>query len=237
MFLAGANFALHFQWIRGRVGVALKDPEFRTYCGILLGGTFFIVVNLLLHKAYGLVDAIRLAAFQVVSVVTTTGYATADYDIWPHFSKALLFVAMFVGGCAGSTGGSVKVVRILIVLRKIAVDLRRMVRPHAVLPLHVGTRTIPDNVVSAVTTFFVLFLLLFAIGGLGLTMMGMDPESSFSASAACLGNIGPGFGSVGPVMNYAHLAAPAKLLLAALMIVGRLELYTVLVLIFLRRWA
>jgi trk system potassium uptake protein TrkH len=138
MFLAGANFALHFQWIRGKVGIALKDPEFRTYFGVLVGGMLFIVVNLVLHKTYGLVEAFRLAAFQVVSVITTTGFATADYDLWPHFSKALLFVAMFVGGCAGSTGGSVKVVRILIVLRKIAVDLRRMVRPHAVLPLHVG---------------------------------------------------------------------------------------------------
>ncbi len=236
MFVAGANFALHFQWIRGKVGVALRDPEFRTYVGVLVGGSILIGVNLVLNKTCGLYEALRLAAFQLTSVVTTTGFATTDYDVWPHFSRALLFVAMFVGGCAGSTGGSVKVVRILIVLRKIAVDLRRMVRPHAVLPLKIGARTIPESVVSSVITFFVLFLLLFAIGGLSLTMMGIDPESSFSASASCLGNIGPGFGTVGPTMNYAHLPAAAKLLLAALMIVGRLELYTVLVIVFLRRW-
>ena len=171
----------------------------------------------------------------MTSIMTTTGFATADFDAWPHFSCAFLFLVMFVGGCAGSTGGSVKVVRILIVTKKIAVDLKRLVRPHAVLPLRVGD-AIPDDVVSAVTTFFVLFLVLFAAGGLALTMMGLDPESAFSASAACLGNIGPGFGSVGPTMTYAPLPAAAKLMLAVLMIVGRLELYTVLVLLFLKRW-
>jgi trk system potassium uptake protein TrkH len=178
-----------------------------------------------------------MGAFQVTTMVTTTGFATADFDAWPHFSKALLFLMMFVGGCAGSTGGSVKVVRIFIIFRKIGVDLKQMVRPHAVLPLKVGARVIPDDVVSAVTTFFVLFLLLFASGGMVLAMMGLDPESAFSASAACLGNIGPGFGAVGPTMNYAGLPALGKLILAALMVIGRLELYTVLVLLFLRRWA
>lgn len=237
MLLAGANFALHFKWIRGKVGTVLRDPEFRLYAGVLVGGAVVIAANLLLHQRYDAGDALRLGAFQVASIVTTTGFATADFDAWPYFSKALLFVMMFIGGCSGSTGGSVKVVRVLIVIRKISVDLRRMVRPHAVLPLRVGKRTIPDGVVSAVTTFFVLFLLLFVAGGLILTVMGLDPESSFSASAACLGNIGPGFGTVGPTLNYSQLPGASKLVLAGLMIVGRLELYTVLVLLFLKRWA
>jgi trk system potassium uptake protein TrkH len=144
---------------------------------------------------------------------------------------------MFVGGCAGSTGGSVKVVRILIMVKKIAVDLRRMVRPHAVFPLRVGVKTIPDDVVSSVTTFILLFLILFLTGGLMLTLLGVDALSAFSASVACLGNVGPGLGVVGPTSNYAHLPAAAKLLLAFLMIVGRLELYTILILVFLRRRA
>jgi len=203
----------------------------------LLIGTVLIGGNLLLDETYyGLHEAIRLAAFQVTSIVTTTGFATADFGAWPYFSYAFLYLMMFVGGCSGSTGGSVKVVRILIVTKKIAVDLRRLARPHAVLPLRVGDRTIPNDVVSAVTTFFVLFLVLFAAGGLALTVMGLDPESAFSASAACLGNIGPGFGSVGPTMTYAPLPAAAKLLLSVLMVIGRLELYTVLVLLFLKRW-
>jgi trk system potassium uptake protein TrkH len=237
MILAGTNFALHFQWIRGKLRPVLRDPEFRLYIGILAGGAVALAVNLLLHQTYGFFEALRMGAFQMTSMVTTTGFATADFDAWPHFSKALMFLMMFVGGCAGSTGGSVKVVRILIIIKKIGVDLKQMVRPHAVLPLKAGTRSISEDVVSAVTTFFVLFLLLFASGGLILTMMGLDPESAFSASAACLGNIGPGFGSVGPTMNYAPLPVLGKLILAALMIIGRLELYTVLVLLFLRRWA
>jgi trk system potassium uptake protein TrkH len=238
MVLAGASFALHFQWIRGRLGVVWRDPELRLYLGILLSGAVLIGADLLIDDTYySMHQAVRLAAFQIVSIVTTTGFATADFDAWPYFSCALLFLMMFVGGCSGSTGGSVKVARILIVAKKIVVDLRRLARPHAVLPLRVGTRAIPDDVVSAVTTFFVLFLVLFTFGGLALTVMGLDPESAFSASAACLGNIGPGFGSVGPTLTYAPLPAAAKLLLSALMIVGRLELYTVLVLIFLKRWA
>jgi trk system potassium uptake protein TrkH len=237
MVLAGTNFALHYQWIRGKPRPVLKDPEFRLYIGILAGGAIALAVNLLLHRTYGVSEALRMGAFQVATMVTTTGFATADFDAWPHFSRGFLFLMMFVGGCAGSTGGSVKVVRILIIIKKIGVDLKQMVRPHAVLPLKVGKRAISEDVVSAVTTFFVLFLLLFALGGLILTMMGLDPESAFSASAACIGNIGPGFGSVGPTMNYAPLPALGKLILAGLMIIGRLELYTVLILLFLRRWA
>lgn len=238
MILAGASFALHFHWIRGRARPLLRDPEFRLYIGIVAVGALLIASDLLLQRTYeGVGSAVRFAIFQVTTIVTTTGFATADFDAWPDFSRVLLFVMMFVGGCAGSTGGSVKVVRILIVAKKMAVDLRRMVRPHAMLPLRVGDKAIPEDVVSAVTTFFLLFLVLFTAGGLLLTLMGMDALSAFSASAACLGNIGPGFGAVGPTMNYAALPGLAKLLLALMMIVGRLELYTILVLFFLRRRA
>jgi len=234
MVVAGANFALHFQMLRGRPRALTDDPEFRLYLAILGVATALIASDLLLHRwttdAFG---AIRHAAFQAATVVTTTGFATVDFDTWPNFSKAILFLLMFVGGCAGSTGGSVKVVRILIVLKKMAVDLRRMVRPHAVLPVRVGRRAIPDDVVGSVTTFFLLFLTLFATGGLLVAFLsGLDLVSAFSASAACLGNIGPGFGRVGATMNYAFLPWTAKLVLVGLMLVGRLELYTVLVLLF-----
>ena len=238
MLLGGASFALHFHWIRGRPEPLLRDPEFRLYIGIVAVGTLLIASDLWLQNAYeGVGSALRFAVFQAATIVTTTGFATADWDAWPDFSRALLFVMIFVGGCAGSTSGSVKVVRILIVVKKVAVDLRRMVRPHAMLPLRVGRKAIPEDVVSAVTTFFLLFLVLFIAGGLLLTMMGLDVLSAFAASAACLGNIGPGFGAVGPTMNYAALPGLAKLLLALMMIVGRLELYTILVLFFLRRRA
>jgi len=238
MLLCGASFALHFHWIRGRPEPLLRDPEFRLYIGIVAVGTLLIASDLWLQNAYeGVGSALRFAVFQAATIVTTTGFATADWDAWPDFSRALLFVMIFVGGCAGSTSGSVKVVRILIVVKKVAVDLRRMVRPHAMLPLRVGRKAIPEDVVSAVTTFFLLFLVLFIAGGLLLTMMGLDVLSAFAASAACLGNVGPSFGAVGPTMNYSALPGLAKLLLALMMIVGRLELYTILVLFFLRRRA
>jgi trk system potassium uptake protein TrkH len=236
MIVAGANFALHFQILRGRPSRMFKDPEFRFYIGIVTGATLLIAADLLIrgHQS-GILSSLRLAVFQATSITTTTGFATANFDLWPNFSKALLFLLMFVGGCAGSTGGSVKVARIMIVAKKLATDLKRLVQPHAVLPVRVGLRAIPEEVVTSVTTFFILFLASFAAGGLLLGLMGLDMVSAFSASAASLGNVGPGFGAVGPFENYTALPAPAKLVLLIMMIVGRLELYTMMVLFFLWR--
>jgi trk system potassium uptake protein TrkH len=235
MVIAGASFALHFQWIRGRFGVLVRDPEFHLYTGILAGATLLVATFTFWRGVYPSVGtALRHGVFQVTSMMTTTGFATSDFDTWSDFSRGVLFILMFVGGCSGSTGGSVKVVRILIMIKKIAVDLRRMVRPHAVHPLRVGAKAIPEDVISSVTTFILLYLILFLAGGLLLTLFGVDALSAYSASVACLGNVGPGFGTVGPTLNYAHLPAAAKLLLAFMMIVGRLELYTVFILVFLR---
>ena len=235
MVLAGANFALHFQWLRGKPARLFGDSEFRFYAGVLGGTTLLLAVDLVLRNGNSILDALRLGVFQSATIVTTTGFATADFDTWPAFSRVLLFLMMFVGGCAGSTGGSVKVARVMIVAKKLIVDLKRMLQPHAVLPVRIGPRAIPDDVVTSVTTFFILFLTLFAGGGLLLSLMGLDFVSAFSASAACIGNIGPGFGAVGPTHTFAPLPDLAKLLLVGLMIVGRLELYTVLVLLFMWR--
>jgi trk system potassium uptake protein TrkH len=238
MILAGASFAVHYQWLRGKFGVLKSNPELRLYLGILMMGTAVVFLDLMHARTTSSpFEALSLSAFQVVSVVTTTGFATANYDAWPQLSRVLLFLLMFTGGCAGSTGGSVKIVRLYIVFKKIAVDLKRMLQPRAVLPVRLGGRGIPDDVVSSVTTFFVLFMMLFVLGGVALTIFGVDPLTAFTASAACLGNIGPGFGGVGPTMTYAGLPAAAKVVLAVLMIVGRLELYTVMVIFFFRRLA
>jgi trk/ktr system potassium uptake protein len=236
MVLAGANFALHYQWLRGRFRGILSDPELRLYLGIVVAGSLLVTVNLLVSGiASSAPEALRLGFFQVASILTTTGFATTNFDGWPHVSRSLLWLVMFVGGCAGSTGGSVKVVRLLLVFKKIGADLRRMLQPRAVLPVRLGARAISEEVVSSVTTFFVLYLVLFVGGGFLLAMMGLDPETAFSASAACLGNIGPGFRGVGPTMNYGAVPGAGKVLLAVLMIVGRLELYTVMVIFFFRR--
>ena len=234
MVAAGVNFALHFKLLRGKLLPVFRDVELRIYLFLLLAATVLLAGNLLLSgHVTDLASALRLGAFQSAPIITTTGYSTVDYDAWPAFARALLFTLMFVGGCAGSTGGSVKVVRILIVLKKLEVDLRRLVQPNAVLPVRVGRRAIPEEVVTSVTTFFILFMVLFAVGGVTMTAFGLDPVSAFAASAACLGNIGPGFGLVGPAQSYALIAAPAKLILVGMMIVGRLELYTVLVTLYL----
>jgi trk system potassium uptake protein TrkH len=236
MMVAGANFALHFQMLRGRPGRLFRDSEFRFYVGVLGGATAAVALDLLLQGHQdNVLEALRYGVFQVTAIVTTTGFATADFDAWPNFSKVLLLLLMFVGGCAGSTGGSVKVSRIMIVAKKLISDLQRLVQPHAVLPVRIGRRAIPEEIVTSVTTFFLLFLTSFACGGLLLAMMGLDMVTAFSASAASLGNIGPGFAQVGPTQTYAPLPVPAKLLLVVLMLVGRLELYTMLVLVFLWR--
>lgn len=238
MVLAGANFALHYQWLRGKFAVLKTDPELRLYLGILIASTAIVFLDLMLaHTASSPFEAVRLAAFQVATIVTTTGFATANFDVWPQVARVLLFLLMFTGGCAGSTGGSVKIVRLDIVFKKIAVDLKRMLQPHAVLPVRLGGRAIPDDVVSSVTTFFVLFVMLFVIGGFALTIFGVDPLTAFSASSACLGNIGPGFGDVGPTTTYSSLPAAGKIVLTLLMLIGRLELYTVMVILFFRRLA
>ena len=234
MIICGANFALHFQLLRGRPRPLFTDPEVRLYLAILAAGTILLAANLVIHQEEGVLDALRLGAFQATTMVTTTGYSTADYDLWPNFSRALLFILVFVGGCAGSTTGSVKVVRSLIVLKKLAVDLKRLLRPHAVLIVRVGNRSIPEDVVTSVTTFMLLFLGLFAAGGLTLGFLGVDLVTAFSASASCVANVGPGLAGVGPMTNYGHFPGAVKLVLAALMITGRLELYTILVLLFIR---
>jgi trk system potassium uptake protein TrkH len=236
MVLAGTNFALHFRLLCGRPRQVLGDPELRLYLLVLLAGTLAIAGDVWwTEHASGPLDALRLGAFQTASIMTTTGFATADFALWPAFSQSLLFLLMFVGGCAGSTGGSVKVVRVLIVLKKPVVDLKRLIQPNAVLPVRVGRRAIPDEVVASVTTFLLVFVTIFAIGGQLLTLLGLDLVSAYSASASCLGNIGPALGVLGPTETYAPLPDAAKLLLVALMIVGRLELYTVLVIPFLVR--
>ncbi len=232
------NFALHFKLLRGDPLPLFRDAELRIYLFLLVVATILIAGNLLISgQESELASAVRLGAFQSATIITTTGYSTADYDLWPAFARTLLFTLMFVGGCAGSTGGSVKVVRILIVFKKVVVDLKRLVQPNAVLPVRVGRRAIPEEVVTSVTTFFILFVGLFAAGGVTMAAFGLDPVSAFAASAACLGNIGPGFGLVGPAQGYALVPAPAKLILVGLMIIGRLELYTVLVTLYLGRRA
>jgi trk system potassium uptake protein TrkH len=169
-----------------------------------------------------------MASFQAVSMQTTTGFATADFDAWPSFARLLLVLLMFVGGCAGSTGGSMKVVRFMIMGKLAVVQVLRFFRPRQVSSVRVGSDVVDEALQRGVAAFFVLFLATWVVLALALALMGADLVTAVSASIACLGNIGPGLAAVGATQNYAFFGLPAKLLLSAAMIIGRLEVFTVI---------
>ena len=177
-------------------------------------------------------DGLREAVFQAITIITTSGFSTADWDQWSDFARILVLLLMFVGGCVGSTAGSIKVLRWVILFRKVPLAVRLVIQPHTELRVHVGRRPVPSRVSGTIGEFVLLFFGVAAAGALALTAMGIEPITAISASAASVTNVGPALGAVGPAANYAFLPAPARLLLSVLMIAGRLEIVTVAVLLF-----
>jgi trk system potassium uptake protein TrkH len=236
MVIAGINFSLHFMAFRRRFDAFWKDEEFRFYIMLYTGMVLAITTSLFFSAGKGGFEALRLAAFQAATIITTTGFATADYSLWPPFALALLICLMFVGGSAGSTGGGPKCMRVLLVLKRSFVELKRLVHPRMVSPLKLSGHIVDRQVVGGVWAFMGLYLALYLVASLFLAALGLDLTTAFSASIACLGNIGPGLGSVGPAGNYAHMPDVAKWFLSFLMIVGRLEIYAVLVLFLPEFW-
>ena len=230
MFLAGANFALHYRAMRGDIGAFRRDEEFHAYTGIVVLSTVLLLV-FLRPEIPDLVDRLRAAAFQVLSILTTTGFATADFALWNDQAKLVLLVLMFIGGCAGSAGGGPKVVRHVLIARYTLIELRRTLHPHGVLPVKLGGRVVPDDVMRSVLVFFLFYLLVFAITTTIVIALGTDIMTGLTASIACLGNIGPGFGPVGPMGHYGDLHPLSKIVLTAAMWIGRLEVLTVLALL------
>ncbi len=236
MLIAGINFSLHYQWLTGRPLALWRDPE----CRFFLYATAVFIV-LCAGSLYGTVldtipGAFRYAAFQVVSILTTTGFATADYETWPPLTQVILFLCMFLGGSAGSTGGGIKCLRIILLIKHGYRELMRLVHPHAVSQVKLGGRVVPADVLHSVWGFFVLYLALFVVLSLLMAALGLDMVTAFSSVAATIGNIGPGFGAVGPAENYAGLPLAAKWLLSLSMLLGRLEIYTVIVLLIPEFW-
>jgi len=227
MFLAGANFALQYRALRGEPLTLFRDDEFRAYSGLVilaagLGAVF------LWREGGALLDAIRLSTFQVVSILTTTGYASDDFQLWSEQARMVLLALMFVGGCAGSAAGGPKVVRHVLIARYTLSELKRTLHPRAVLPVKLGGRTVPDDIMRAVLVFFLFYLLVFAACSTIVVAFGADIVTGMTASIATLGNIGPGLNLVGPMAHYAHLHPVSKLVLTAAMWIGRLEVLTVL---------
>lgn len=236
MLVAGMNFALHFQLVRGRPLALWRDTECRFFLGVVLGVTACVAVAIRGVAVASWPEAIRFSVFQVASIITTTGFATANYELWAPLAQGLLLLCMFVGGCTGSTSGGIKCMRIMILFKHAYRELFRLVHPRGVVAVKFGSKQVKEEIMSSIWGFFVLFMVVFVAAGLLLTAMGLDVLTAFSAVIACLGNVGPGLGEVGPAENYGGLPWLAKWVLTLCMVLGRLEIYTVLVLFLPEFW-
>ena len=236
MFMAGINFSLHYQMLRGRPLLVWKDPEFKFYTGITLFLIVLVSLNLFGRVYDNMADAVRYGAFQVVSILTTTGFATADYELWPAMPQLILLLCMFLGGSAGSTGGGMKCLRVMLCIKFCYRELFTLVHPRAVTSIKIGGNVVPPDVMRSILGFLSLYMGLFAMASVVLAGLGVDFTTAFSAVAATIGNIGPGFGMVGPAENYALLPATGKWLLIWCMLLGRLEIYTIIILLVPEFW-
>lgn len=229
MFIAGINFTLSYFALHRQFKKVWRNEEFRTYLFLILAFTLVITIGLFITSGEHAEKCFRDALFQVVSITTTTGYATSDYLQWFPFLTFLIFLLMFVGGSAGSTGGGIKVVRVMLMFKNSLLELKRLIHPNAVIPVRLNNQSVPSPIVINILAFIAFYLVMVFIGMMVMSTMGYDIETSVGAVAATIGNIGPGIGAVGPVENYAHLPDFGKWFLSFLMLIGRLELFTVLV--------
>jgi trk system potassium uptake protein TrkH len=230
MVVAGINFAIHFtSWNRASAQPYFNDPELKVYASLLLGLATLTTIALYLLGTYdSIAESARYASFQVVSIMTTTGYTTTDFSIWPGFVPIMLICIAFIGGCAGSTCGGMKVIRIMLLYRQAIREIRRLIHPHAVIPVKIAGRKTSATVMDAVWGFFFLYVASFVMITIVLNGVGVEPVTAYAAAAACLTNLGPGLGDVSA--NYASLNSTAKVILSFAMLMGRLEIFTILVL-------
>lgn len=243
MFLAGTNFVLSYFAFKGKFKKIFQDEEFRLYAKFII--VFSILVTLITYfqadwalssiphtMAYGeFENALRHSLFQVLAIVTTTGFVSADYTLWTPFLTMFFFGLMFLGGSAGSTAGGMKIVRHLITIKNGILEFKRSFHTHAILPVRYNQRAIPQNIVFNILAFFILYILMFIIGVAVFSFLGLDFMTALGGAASSLGNVGPALGNLGPVNSYESLPTLAKWWATFLMLVGRLELFTVLILI------
>ena len=232
MIICGINFSLHYSVLRGNWLAFLKDTETKVYLGIVAVAVMFVSINLINDLDYNIGKAARLALFQVVSVITSTGFITEDFYQWPDFSRYLLLMLMFIGACSGSTGGGIKVIRLIILIKAISNQLSRLVHPQAVIPVRLGNNVIPQEVVQTVQNFFVLFVMIIGFATGLLVAIGLDLSTAATAVVTAISCLG----TVSPSTIFIDLPATAKLILTFCMFIGRLELFTVLVVLNMRFW-
>lgn len=229
MILFGINFNIFYYILIGRVKDALSSEELRTYLGIILVAVLLIAWNIAPHYA-SFMEALRYAYFQVGSIITTTGYSTVNYDLWPSFSKMIIVLLMFTGACAGSTGGGIKIGRIVILIKQQIAEIRRMVHPRTVHVLKLDGKVVDREMLIGVQVFFVMFFFILIGGTLLISLNGFDFTTNFTAVLSCISNIGPGLELVGPAANFSIFSNASKLLLSFIMLAGRLELFPLLIL-------
>ena len=230
MLMAGINFSLHYQFLRGKPLAFWQDSECRFFLGSVLILIVIVTFNIYGNVYETLTRAFRYSAFQVVSIITTTGYATADYELWPAMSQLILLLCMFLGASAGSTGGGVKCLRVMLTIKYCYKELFTLIHPRVVMHIKIGGVTVPEDVVRSVLGFMGLYIGLFAFSSVLIASMGVDLVTSVASVAATIGNIGPGLGMVGPTDNFAHIPYLGKWVLIWCMLLGRLEIYTVIIL-------
>ncbi len=230
MFLAGINFSLHYLFLTGKPLAFWRDSECRFFLGLVLVLVAVVSLDIWRSVYAELGQAIRYGAFQVVSILTTTGYATADYELWPGTSQIILLLCMFLGASAGSTGGGMKILRVMVAFKYCYRELFLLVHPHAVSRIKLGGKAIPEDVIRSVLGFLALYVGLFAVGTVLVAATGVGFDTAIGSVAATLGNVGPGFGTVGPAENFAHIPHAGKWVLIWMMLLGRLEIYTVIIL-------
>ena len=231
MIFAGTNFTLHYFALHRKFQKIYTNEEFRTYFWIIAIVSAFIALGLFIVYGLNLETSFRDSLFTVVSIITTTGFVATDYSLWPTFLWMFIFALMFIGGSAGSTGGGVKIIRHLLLIKNSLLEMKRSIHPHAIIPVKYNGKSVSQQIIFNVMAFFLIYIIVFSFGTLALSLLGHNFDTSIGATIATLGNIGPGIGDVGPVDNYAFFSPVAKWLLSFLMLLGRLEIFTVLIVI------
>ncbi len=230
MFLAGTNFVIHYYLFKREFKKVKENEELKFYVIVVFAIIAIITASLYFTVQKPLEESFREAAFQVVSIVTCTGFASADYMLWPAFTWTIIFFSMFLGGSTGSTAGGIKMVRHLMLLKNIRRNFRQLISPNAILPIRLNNNVISSETNRSILTFIAVYFLVFLIGSASLILIGIDGQTASSSVATCMAGIGPGIGTVGPVSNFAHLPDLGKMILSFMMLVGRLEIYTVIIL-------
>ncbi len=229
MFFAGTNFTLHYLALHHNFSFIKNNTEFKYYLAFTIAATLFVLLVHLPKVNFHLEEAFRQSIFHVVSLTTTTGYVASDYESWAPFSRMIFFALLFIGGCAGSTGGGIKFVRHILLFKNSVLELKRLIHPRAIIPVRFNKKPVDAEIISNVQAFFIFYIMIFILSSIVLSLFGLDFITAAGAAATCIGNVGPGIGAVGPISNFANLPELVKWILSLLMLLGRLELFTVLI--------